>query len=161
MSKKLTFIVIAIIIVIAGLAWAGFAKGSSGTSSTTADSAAATDPASTPAETTPSPSSPTQEVSDCQSMDKPEITYDNSGFSPKCIKVKSGTAVSWKNSGSTQIQIGADPHPSHTGNREVSDGQFTLNVDPGATATSTLTTKGQHGFHNHLNPTAAGVIIVE
>src|SRR3990170_7885449 len=59
------------------------------------------------------------------------ITYTSSGFSPSEVTIKSGGTVTWVNNSDGQIQIGANPHPVHTGNKEVSSGGFVLTLQPG------------------------------
>ena len=89
------------------------------------------------------------------------ITHVNTGFTPVCVTVASGTTVVWSNQSDRPIEIGADPHPLHTGNREVSAGEFVLELAPGASAAATVTEPGTTGYHNHINSTFNGRIIVE
>ena len=103
-------------------------------------------------------------TADCQRIDSNEIiiTYQSDeSFSPACVIIKPGTKVAWKNSSNAALEVGADPHPAHTGNREVSNGEFDLDVKPGEQATVTLTTVGIHGYHNHEHFSSKGVIKVE
>jgi plastocyanin len=65
------------------------------------------------------------------------------------------------NEGVNSLNVGIDPHPSHTGTKEISNGQFVLPVNRYEEATSTLTTKGEHAYHDHNNPGAKGVIVVQ
>jgi plastocyanin len=134
-------------------------KASNSTDTAPQSSTGATD--TTPPPAASSPQTATGQDPACPVSDSPEITYSGGNFSPACVTVKAGTAVKWKNESDAQIQVGADPHPTHTGNREVSGGAFTLDIAAGGTATSTLTTLGSHGFHNHLNPSAQGKIVVQ
>jgi plastocyanin len=98
--------------------------------------------------------------SECAEVQNPVITASSGSFSPSCITVASGTEISWKNSGSQEVQIGVDPHPSHTGNRQLTNNEFVLQVRAGQTATSTTPTAGEYQYHDHLNPTAKGTVIV-
>lgn len=82
-------------------------------------------------------------------------------FLPACIKVASGTTVTYYNQSDKTLEVGTDPHPIHNGNREVSDGKFTLTIEPGRNATTTLTTKGTFGLHDHKNSYARAVLVVE
>jgi plastocyanin len=159
MSKKVIVTVIASILLLSGVVWAIASRQSAETASSSTTTAGGSQ--STADTQTPSPESPTKEVSDCESTDSAEITYADGTFSPSCIKIKSGTTVTWKNTSNKKVEVGTDPHPSHTGNREVSGGAFVLDLAAGETATTTLTTKGEHSFHDHLSPSDTGVIIVE
>lgn len=90
-----------------------------------------------------------------------KITATDSGFAPGQVTVKSGAGLTWVNNSAKKIQIGSDPHPTHTANAQLSNGQFVLEIAPGSSATVTLTTKGTWGYHNHLNPGVRGKVVVE
>lgn len=90
-----------------------------------------------------------------------DITVTDDGFSPVQATVKSGDGLTWANNSAKKIQIGSDPHPTHTANSQLSNGQFVLEIAPGATATVTLTKKGTWGYHDHLNPGVRGKVVVE
>ena len=76
------------------------------------------------------------------------ITYSSSGFSPSTVTVKSGGTITWINTSDKEVQIGANPHPAHSGNREVSGGEFTLNLQPGEEKSVVVSKVGTFGFHN-------------
>lgn len=91
------------------------------------------------------------------------LTYDaNENFVPQCVRVDSGTTIVYKNDSDFALDVGADPHPTHTGNREVSHEEFELPVEPnGGTATTVMEKTGTFGLHNHENSSATATIIVE
>lgn len=89
------------------------------------------------------------------------IIHKDGEFTPNCLQISQGTTVTWVNEGSKDIQIGADPHPVHTGNKELSNNEFVLTLGPGEEATVTMEKTGKHGYHDHLNASAGGAIIVE
>lgn len=89
------------------------------------------------------------------------ITFSNGQFSPACLEISSGTSVTWVNAGDKEIQIATNPHPIHTGNKEVSNGEFVLKLAPGEKATVTINKAGTSGYHNHLNSSAGGEIVVK
>jgi len=100
-------------------------------------------------------------VTDCAS-DITTMTYTSAKtFAPSCIRVPSGTVITYTNQSSDTLLVAIDPHPIHTGNKEVSNGEFTLAVAPGASATTTVTTKGTFGIHDHANFGARATIVVE
>jgi len=84
------------------------------------------------------------------------ITYSDNGFSPATLTVKAGTKVTIKNTSSRDMQFDSDPHPAHTDDPELNVGI----VSPGQSMTFTVTTTGTHGYHNHLNPSDTGTIVV-
>ena len=120
------------------------------------------DTGSTPATTTGSTSSAVRQGS--SSANKEEgtiITYSNGNFSPSEVTVNSGDKITWVNNSDQEIQIGANPHPIHTGNKEVSGGQFVLKLDPGKQQTVTLIKTGTFGYHNHKRASEGGTITVQ
>ncbi|MEX0621870.1 MAG: cupredoxin domain-containing protein [Candidatus Woykebacteria bacterium] len=96
-----------------------------------------------------------------QSEEATTITYTSSGFSPSDVTVKSGDTITWMNNSDQEVQVGVDPHPIHTGDRELSGDGFVLTLQPGEQANVTMTTAGPHGYHNHLNSGQRGTITVE
>jgi plastocyanin len=87
-------------------------------------------------------------------------TKDNE-FSPHCITISSGTTIMYMNESDTELEVGADPHPIHTGDRELSNGEFVLTVQPGASASAVVSKVGTFGIHNHLNPSATATVIIQ
>lgn len=82
-------------------------------------------------------------------------------FTPTCATVRSGTKVIYLNHATSTLEIGADPHPIHNGNRELSAGQFVLPVAPGGEASTALNATGTFGLHDHTHPSARATIIVQ
>lgn len=99
----------------------------------------------------------TQPTDDTDKGSVQTITYINGGFSPEKLTSKSGENVVIENKSSGAIQFNSEPHPQHTENSELNVGS----VAPGEKKTFVLTTLGTFGFHNHLNPSATGEIVVQ
>lgn len=108
---------------------------------------------------TPSSEAVSPKVS--QATQQSSVTYTKDGFSPSALTVKAGTKLTWVNQSSDQVAIGVDPHPIHTGDRSITNGEFTLNLNPGESKMVTLNKTGSFGYHNHLNPSQTGTITVE
>jgi plastocyanin len=85
------------------------------------------------------------------------ITYGDNGFSPSTVTVKSGDTILIKNTSSNPLQFDSDPHPAHTDDPELNVGD----IAPGSSGTLKATTVGTHGYHNHLNPSDTGTIVVQ
>lgn len=94
-------------------------------------------------------------------QDKITISATDNGFSPTNATVKSGGEITWVNNSSAKIQVGSDPHPTHTSNPEITGGQFVIELAPGASSAVTVTKKGTWGYHDHLNPASRGKVVVE
>jgi plastocyanin len=85
------------------------------------------------------------------------IRYDSKGFEPAVTTVKAGDTVTVTNTESDNVQMDSDPHPTHTDEPELNVGL----VKPGESKTFTITRKGTWGFHNHLDPSERGQIVVQ
>ncbi|HVE80762.1 MAG TPA: cupredoxin domain-containing protein [Candidatus Dormibacteraeota bacterium] len=89
------------------------------------------------------------------------IVFQSGKVAPSCTRLTAGESVTWVNQTNKEVEIGADPHPVHTGNHEVSSGEFVLRILPGQSAKVIIKKKGSFGFHDHANPSAHGTIIVK
>lgn len=112
-----------------------------------------TAPATNNGGTTPS----TQESQTTSPADAVVVTYNGTTFSPNPVTVKVGQTVEFKNTSSTLVQINSAPHPTHE--------QFSeLNLDSiaaGQSKTTTFSKAGTNRYHNHLNASQHGQIIVQ
>ncbi|MBC7746668.1 cupredoxin domain-containing protein [Pedobacter sp.] len=84
------------------------------------------------------------------------ITYTDTGFTPGTITVNKGDTVTVTNTSSSSVKFSSDDHPTHLLNPEVN--QETLN--PSKSQTFTVSQVGTFGYHNHLNDSQGGQIIV-
>lgn len=85
------------------------------------------------------------------------ITYGDSGFGPATVTVKAGETVEIKNTSSHGVQVESDPHPNHTDNPEFNVGSIVA----GGSATITVKKVGTWGYHNHLNSSETGNIVIQ
>lgn len=85
------------------------------------------------------------------------ITYSDSGFSPKEVKVKVGEALTFKNDSTKSVQVNSAPHPQHTQFPELNLGA----IAAGESKSVTFTTAGTRKYHNHLDASEFGSIVVE
>lgn len=86
------------------------------------------------------------------------ITYTDSGFSPKSITVKLGDTVKFMNNSSKMMWVASAPHPTHT-NYPAFDAK--KGSAAGESYSFTFDKAGTHNYHNHLNPTDFGTVVVE
>ena len=68
-----------------------------------------------------------------------------------------GESVNFKNDSTGNVQVQSDPHPTHTLFPELNIGV----IVPGESKSVTFTTTGTKTYHNHLNPSQKGEIVVE
>ncbi|HET9722065.1 MAG TPA: cupredoxin domain-containing protein [Candidatus Saccharimonadales bacterium] len=85
------------------------------------------------------------------------ITFDGNGFSPQKVTVKSGDSVAIKNISSQTMQFDSDPHPIHTDDTDLNAGV----VNPGQTISFTVHKTGTFGYHDHLDPSLTGTIVIQ
>ncbi len=85
------------------------------------------------------------------------ITYVNGQFSPSSLTIKAGETVTILNKSNDTLDFSSDPHPAHTDNSELNAGI----IGPGETRTFTIAKAGSWKFHNHLESTERGEIVVQ
>ena len=86
------------------------------------------------------------------------VNYTDSGFSPKSIIVKLGGTVTFVNNSSKMMWIASAPHPVHT---DYPGFDEKVGVGKGESYSFTFNKPGTHKYHNHLNPTDFGTVVVE
>lgn len=86
------------------------------------------------------------------------VTNGINGFTPETVTIKVGDSVTWVNSDLKNHTVNSDPHPSHTAYPSLN----TIGLlKPGEKKSLVFPTKGTYGYHDHLNPSHTGTIIVE
>jgi plastocyanin len=104
------------------------------------------------------------------SASKASITLTANGFSPKTVTIKKGGTVTWTNTGSGQMWIGSDEHPTHTEYDGTSRTAHCASNYTGAkpfdecavgnSYSFTFTKVGSFDYHNHMNPAQTGMVVV-
>lgn len=115
---------------------------------------------------------PTPPESPVVSIPENIVNYTNSGYSPSSLKVKLRTTVSFQNNTSSSMWTASSPHPQHTG--YPGSGISKCNgaekakifdacngILAGSSWSFTFDKAGTWGYHNHLNPSHSGAIVVE
>ena len=97
------------------------------------------------------------ETTNSSSSTSNTITFDGNSFSPAKLTVTSGTTITIKNASSEDMQFDSDPHPIHTGDADLNVGA----VAAGESMTFTVKKTGTFGYHDHLDPSITGTIVVE
>lgn len=85
------------------------------------------------------------------------VTAKSSGFDPQTLSIKSGETIVWVNADTNNIYLASDPHPSHTDYPALNLGI----VKPGESVSLMFPTAGTYKYHDHLNPSHRGTIIVK
>lgn len=86
------------------------------------------------------------------------VSMTGNSFSPSTLQIKVGDTVTFANSGSAIVWPASDPHPTHTG---LSGFDAQRPLEPGESWSFKFTRAGSFGYHDHLNPSVRGTIVVE
>jgi plastocyanin len=85
------------------------------------------------------------------------VTLTKEGFSPSTVNIKAGAKVIWLNQSGTTATVNSADHPTHLKYPPLNLGSFVS----GASLFLTFNTPGTYKYHNHLNASQFGTIIVE
>ena len=86
-----------------------------------------------------------------------DVTVTSSGYEPKTITVAPGTQVVWTNKSGVGVTVSSDEHPTHLLWPFLNLGTF----EDGATVSVVFEKEGTYTYHNHLNASQKGTIIVK
>ncbi len=85
------------------------------------------------------------------------ITYTGSGFNPRTVTVPLGTTVAFLNDSSKGMWVASDMHPTH----QLLPGFDQLaSVENGGSYEYTFTKAGTWTYHNHVNASHTGSVVV-
>lgn len=85
------------------------------------------------------------------------VKITSTGFSPQTVTIKAGDSVTWMNDDTAMHNVSSAPHPTHTAYPPLNLG----NIAPGSSKSLTFPTAGTYKYHDHLNPSLTGSVIVE
>lgn len=116
--------------------------------------------------TTQAPTIPSPITQETPSAEKNVVTYTDTGYSPGVLNIKAGATVVFKNNSSQSMWTASGVHPTHrlyptTGGCINSTFDTCKGVQPGGSWLFKFDIAGTWEYHNHLNPSNAGTIIVE
>lgn len=86
-----------------------------------------------------------------------KVTLTKSGFSPKTLTISQGAKVIWTNESGAKATVNSDDHPSHKKFPFLNLGSF----DNGQTLEVVFDSPGTYTYHNHLNSSQTGTVVVE
>ena len=87
-----------------------------------------------------------------------EIAYDGKAFSPSQLTIKNGDVVIFMNNSDKSFWPASGPHPVHTNYPEFDAKKA---IAPGQKFQFKFTKTGEWPFHDHLNSSVFGKIIVQ
>jgi plastocyanin len=86
-----------------------------------------------------------------------KVTLTNSGFAPSTLRVKAGTKVIWENKSQRMATVDSDIHPTHRLYPFLNLGNFS----PGENLSVTFDKADTFTYHNHINSSQTGTVVVE
>lgn len=86
------------------------------------------------------------------------VSITEGGFVPASLTVEAGTNVVWVNADSKLHRVASNPHPEH-GDHPGLDSKES--IEPDSDYGFTFEEPGTYNYHDHLNPTRNGTIIVK
>ena len=99
------------------------------------------------------------------------VALSSSGFSPNSITIAKGDTVTWTNTGGSSMWVASAVHPSHTSYDGTSKSEHCAagysGVTPfdqcgsGTSYSFTFNETGTWNYHNHLNPSETGIVVVK
>lgn len=110
-------------------------------------------PTNTPSASTAASQSP----SEAMKNEEQTVTLTSDGFSPQTLTVTVGTKVTWVNKSGEEGNVSSDPHPIHTSYPPLNLHGFAS----GASVNLVFDKAGTYGYHNHLNPSQTGTVVVK
>lgn len=90
-------------------------------------------------------------------MEEAEINLTKGGFTPQTLTVKAGTKVTWINESGGVAAVNSVNHPTHQVYPLLNLGEF----EDGENLSLIFNTPGTYRYHNHLDATVFGSVIVE
>jgi len=96
------------------------------------------------------------------------VTYTSGGFAPASVTVGLGGTVTFVNDGGPNMWVATGPHPAHTGYDGTSRTEHCPNsgtvfdqCGPGTMYSFKFTKAGTWKYHNHMNSSDFGTVIVQ
>lgn len=105
-------------------------------------------------ETSPGPA---MEKGEVPAVAESTVQYTDSGFTPNTITVKQGTTVRFTNQSSSGMRVASAVHPTH---QLLSGFDQLQSVSKGGTYDYTFAKVGTWKYHNHVNATDIGTVVV-
>jgi plastocyanin len=86
------------------------------------------------------------------------VSITDAGFVPANITVKPGTTVTFVNNGQQAHWVASNPHPTHT---DLPGFDAKHAMAPGESYVFVFEKIGTWGYHDHLNPSTMGAVVVQ
>lgn len=91
------------------------------------------------------------------SVQQVTVALSASGFAPQTIKIKFGTKVVWVNKSGATATVNSALHPTHLVYPPLNLNSF----EDGQSLSLVFDKSGTYKYHDHLNPSRTGTVVVE
>lgn len=139
MNSKLVLVIVLVVLVLGGL----LLFNNSNTNNTNSDN------------TTNQNLTPTK--TDSVKTENADVEVTSSGFTPQTISIKAGTTVVWTNKSGGAVTVNSASHPTHLKWPFLNLGKF----DDGTSVSVVFEKAGTYKYHNHLDASQIGTVVVE
>lgn len=101
--------------------------------------------------------SPTPTSSPSAQLEERKVDVTKTGFEPEELRIKKGTKAVWENKSGGVANVSSTPHPIHSDFPFLNLGNF----EDGSSVEVVFEKAGTYTYHNHLNSSQTGTVIVE
>lgn len=143
-GKTLGWLAVAVLVIVGGYLLFSQKKGEAPPQTQTTPTIA--EETTTEAETTPT-----------EEMQEVTVNYTSDGFNPQDLTVKVGTKTTWTNKSGDKLQVSSSPHPLHTDYPALNQKA----IEDGDSVSFVFDKAGTYKYHNHLNTSHQGSVVVE
>lgn len=99
----------------------------------------------------------TETATQAEEQQEAVITITSSGFEPATVNIEAGTKVVWTNKSGSTATVNSALHPTH-----LIYPPLNLNgVSDNESVSLVFDEQGTYKYHDHLNPTRTGTVVVE
>ncbi len=165
MQNAWIWIVVVVVILVGGFVWW------QGTQPAQMNVILTPEPVPTPVPTQPSAATGTSATSTSGTAMTTSVSYSANGYSPAVVTIKKGGTVTWTAQGRDDMWVATAPHPAHTAydgtsrsahcDPNYSGGEPFDQCAPGMAFTFTFEKAGTFPYHDHVDATKFGRVIVE
>lgn len=156
-NKNYTWVAFAVIVIVVGAIFLSGNKAEAPTTTETATQNTGTSPITTESQS----NAPVKEhgvVTPGVVIPPASVSYTDGGFQPSAVEIKAGQKVQFVNVSSGGMWIASNPHPQHTLYLEFDEKGV---VPRGGIYTFIFSRAGTWHYHNHINPSQTGTVIVK
>lgn len=100
---------------------------------------------------------PIQPESTVNNVQQQVVTVTTTGFTPATLSIKAGSRVVWQNKSGQVVTVNSANHPTHQVYRPLNLGEF----NDGSSVQLVFDKAGTYTYHNHLNDSQTGQIVVQ